>query len=135
VEQLRAENRQLLDEMQRQPKLGSFATSAAARMEELHGTEAAPLAVGVLIFDPSERQGLVVVYGMPPRSEGVYQLWLIREGTRVSGGVFRVDERGNGRLLVESPEPLERYEAVGVTAEPWARAQPAGSRLLSGALR
>ena len=135
IEHLRADNRQLVDEVQRRPTWSSLATSAAARMEELHGTEAAPHAVGVLLFDPSERQGLVVVYGMPPLSEGVYQLWLIRQGTGVSGGVFGVDGRGNGRLVVESPEPLERYESVGITAEPMAMAQPTGTRLVGGALR
>lgn len=135
VEQLRTENHHLLDQMQQQPTWGRLANSPTARMEELHGTEAAPHAVGVLLFDPSERQGLIVVYGMPPLSEGVYQLWLIRQGTRVSGGVFGVDGHGTGRLVVESPEPLERYESVGITAEPMALAQPTGPRLMGATLR
>ncbi|MBI2911196.1 MAG: anti-sigma factor [Chloroflexi bacterium] len=135
VEQLRAANRQMQEEMEHQRQLVSFATSAAARMEELRGTEAAPRSAGMFLFDPAERQGLLLAYRMPPLPDGVYQLWLVRAGTRVSGGVFGVDGRGNGRLLVESPEPLERYESVGVTAEPMALAQPTGSRILGGTLR
>ena len=47
-----------------------------------------------------------------------YQLWLIRDGQRTSGGLFTVDSRGSGMLLIIAPEPMDEFDSMGITPEP-----------------
>ena len=47
-----------------------------------------------------------------------YQLWLIRDGQRTSGGLFTVNSWGNGSLVMQLNEPLDNYDAIGITPEP-----------------
>lgn len=47
-----------------------------------------------------------------------YQLWLIRDGQRTSGGLFTVNPWGNGTLVMQLDEPLDNYDAIGITPEP-----------------
>jgi len=71
-----------------------------------------------MAFDPNGQLGMVVVSNLPqlPASQ-TYQFWLIDEQP-VSGGLFRVDERGVGSLVVEADEPLGQYSSIGVSREP-----------------
>ena len=63
--------------------------------------------------------GDLVVEGLLPSSPGrQYQLWLIRDGARASGGAFSVSPRGYGTLEVSAPLPVGSYQAFGVTVEP-----------------
>ena len=48
----------------------------------------------------------------------VYQLWLIRDGQRTSGGLFTVDAQGQGTLVFTPPESLDNFEGMGITPEP-----------------
>ena len=77
-------------------------------------------ASGRLYLDAEDEHGALVVAGLAPLPpEQVYQLWFIRgDQSRVSGGVFRVDERGEAAVLVTVPGALDQYVAVAVTAEP-----------------
>ncbi|GAB4560099.1 MAG: anti-sigma factor [Anaerolineae bacterium] len=92
---------------------------AEAPTVTLEGDEPAPNARGVLYLEPDATVAILHVYGLPPLpSDKVYQLWLIRDGQRDSGGLLRVDENGEGVLLVRAPRPLREYQAVGITIEP-----------------
>lgn len=51
-------------------------------------------------------------------SDMTYQLWLIRDGKRTSGGLFTVDSWGSGTLVMQLDEPLDNYDALGITPEP-----------------
>ena len=102
----------------------------------LTGDVPAPQAWGELHFQPQAQVAVLQVYRLPPLPPGkVYQLWLIRNGQRDSGGLFRVDERGTGTLLVTSPKPLQEYDAVGVTVEPEGGSSgPTSPRVIGGNL-
>lgn len=102
----------------------------------LVGTEIAPRAQGALYLDPRGTTALLIVRDLPPPPPGkVYQLWLIHDGQRASGGLFTVDERGVAVLLVQAPQPLRTYQAVGVTAEPPGGSPgPTGPRVIGGPL-
>jgi anti-sigma-K factor RskA len=57
--------------------------------------------------------------GFPALEAGkVYQLWLIRNGERTSGGTFVVDEQGTGTFVFTPPESLDNFEGMGITPEP-----------------
>ena len=86
---------------------------------ELSGTEQFPDAKGVLIISAEGSEGTLVVEHLPELDESQqYQLWLIEDGQRTSGGVFSPRESGYGRLWVASPGSLLVYDAFGVTIEP-----------------
>lgn len=96
----------------------------------------APGASARLILTPDRSGGALIVDQMPPLPPGrVYQLWLIADGQRQSGGTFTVDASGSGLLIVRSARPLNTYDAAGVTVEPEGGSPgPTGPRLIGGPL-
>jgi anti-sigma-K factor RskA len=106
------------------------------RSVTLTGSEAAPLATGALVLSDDGEYGTLVVDGLPPLDpEQAYQLWLIRDGVRTSGGVFTVNEEGYGALWVSAPESLDSYPAFGITIEPAGGSEgPTGERVMGGSL-
>ena len=91
---------------------------APLRTIALAGTAAAPDATGVLVISADGEYGSLVVDGLPDLDAvRQYQLWLIRNGQRVSGGVFSVHE-GYAVMEIVSPQPLDSYDAFGITIEP-----------------
>lgn len=106
------------------------------RIVNLVGTPDAPDALGYLMIFPNEPYGTLVVEDVPLLEEGYqYQLWLIRDGRRTSGGVFSVDENGYGTLQIQSDQPLHSYPSFGVTVEPAGGSEgPTGQKVLGGDL-
>lgn len=102
----------------------------------LTGGEFAPGATGLLVISSDGEHGTLVVDGLPVLDESrQYQLWLIRNGARISGGVFSVDSEGYGSLWITAPEPLITFQAVGITIEPAGGSPgPTGERVLGGEL-
>ncbi len=100
----------------------------------LQGTEVTPQATGLLVVSRDGRHGTLVVDGLPALDAvHQYQLWLIRDGERDSGGVFAVDTEGYGSLWIEAPQPLLEYSAFGITIEPaGGSAGPTGDKVLGG---
>ena len=103
----------------------------------LTGTEAAPVATGLLVVSPDGEHGTLVVDSLPPLGlKQQYQLWLIDEdGQRTDGGVFSVSDEGYGSLWIESPEPLSSYPVFGITIEPTGGSPgPTGDKVLGSTL-
>lgn len=85
----------------------------------LPGTEEQPNASAQLVIDPVTNTALLLVDSMPALPEGaVYQVLLIRGTEHETAETFRVDTEGEGVLLVQSTEPLQSFDAVGVSIEP-----------------
>ncbi len=103
-------------------------------LAELTGAGPAASADGVLIYQPENGNAILVVEGMPQLpADRQYQLWLIQDDQRTSGGVFTVKQNGYGVLQVQHPKPLRLYDSFGVTIEPAGGSpQPSGQRVLSG---
>jgi anti-sigma-K factor RskA len=79
----------------------------------------APYAQGVVYRPADSPVALLCVYGMPALApDKTYQLWLIKDGQRDSGGLFRVTQDGFGLLVIRPDRPLSDYSALGVTVEP-----------------
>ena len=91
---------------------------------------------GLLVISPNGEYGTLVTEGLSPLPQGeVYQLWLIQDGQRESGGTFVVTDTGYGSLYVSSNKPLINYQAFGVTVEPEGGSpQPTGEKVLGGNL-
>ncbi|MCA9872423.1 MAG: anti-sigma factor [Anaerolineales bacterium] len=99
----------------------------------LSPTEAAPGAQGIIeVVGSNGRQATLTVTGLPaldPANQ--YQLWLIQDGQRTSGGVFSVQTDGSQTITIHAPQPLPAYAAFGITIEPAGGSPgPTGERVL-----
>lgn len=74
--------------------------------------------------------------GLPPLTGGeAYQLWLIKDGKRTSGGVFVVDASGKGGVVTWLPGQVS-FDALGVSREPDAfGTQPRGPKMMGSSDR
>jgi anti-sigma-K factor RskA len=102
----------------------------------LDGTGSAPQTVGYVIVFKNNRYGSLTVENAPVlNEEQQYQVWLMKNGERTSGGVFSVNDSGYGVLQVYSKEPLEVYDSFGITIEPAGGSPaPTGEKILGGSL-
>ena len=102
----------------------------------LKGTSAAPQASGILVISNDGLAGSLNVEGLQSLDPAYqYQLWLIDQGKRTSGGVFSVNSQGYGSLMVNSSRPLIEYGSFGITIEPAGGSSgPTGDKVLGGNL-
>lgn len=98
----------------------------------LTATEAAPGAQGVIEVMANGRQATLTVTGLPELDPArQYQLWLIKDGQRISGGVFSVRADGSQTITIDAPQPVPDYAAYGITIEPAGGSPgPTGERVL-----
>jgi anti-sigma-K factor RskA len=106
------------------------------RIVSLAGQKNALGASGVIVMSGDGNFGTLVVDNLPvldPTKQ--YQLWLVKEGKRTSGGVFSVFDTGYGILVVKSQQPLSMYDTFGVTIEPAGGSNgPTGNKVLAGTI-
>ncbi len=121
---------------QRSDREEALVTPGGMQIVAMVGTEAAPDAVGTLVISEDGEYGTLAVDGLPSLDQDrQYQLWLIRDGQRTSGGVFSVNPEGYGALWISSPEPLSSYPTFGITIEPAGGSPgPTGDKVLGGNL-
>ncbi|HEX5837196.1 MAG TPA: anti-sigma factor [Anaerolineales bacterium] len=114
----------------------SFTAPGGMRAVPLSPEDAASRATGFVLISADGQDGALVVDGLPPLDEDQeYQLWLIRDGERVSGAIFSTDENSYGGTRIRAPLSLLEYSAVGITVEPAGGSpQPTGERVLGGPL-
>ncbi len=106
------------------------------RVVNLAGTDKAPNATGLLVMSHDGNMGTLVVDSLPLLDEShQYQLWLIKDGERTSGGVFSVTQDGYGALAISSTQPLKDFPAYGITIEPAGGSPgPTGEKVMGGKL-
>lgn len=128
--------RTLGQQQQHTAVLAEALQAAGAARVALAAAPAAPAARGTVLLLVERQTLALAVDGMPPLlPDQVYQLWLIDNDQRTSGGVFRVDDAGRGVLVVQAPRRLDVYDAVGVTIEPaGGSAAPTTPRVIGGPL-
>jgi len=102
----------------------------------LIGSDLAPQSSGLIVISRDGLYGTLVVDQLPILDENQqYQLWLIKDGQRTSGGVFSVSDHGYGSLEIWSPQPLGSYGSFGITIEPSGGSPgPTGDKVLGGDL-
>jgi anti-sigma-K factor RskA len=117
-------------------QLRSNPAATVLRVVNLDGTQFSPGANGMIVMSKNGEYGTLVVDHLPALSpEQQYQLWLIQDGKRTSGGVFSASPDGYASLVIASPRPLDDYSAFGVTIEPAGGSPgPTGEKVLGGNL-
>jgi anti-sigma-K factor RskA len=100
----------------------------------LVGTGTYAEASGILVVSPDGRDGTLVVTDLKQLdADHQYQLWLIKDDQRTSGGVFNVSKEGYGSLWVNSDKPLVSFPQFGITIEPRGGSPgPTGAKVLGG---
>ncbi len=100
----------------------------------LANTSDSPLASGELVMNSNGQYGTLLVdklATLDPTQQ--YQVWLVRGGERVSGGVFSVNPDGYASLEILAPAPLVSYDSIGISIEPFGGSPgPTGARVLTG---
>jgi anti-sigma-K factor RskA len=106
------------------------------RIVALANTDNAPEARGSLVISQNGEYGTLIVDNLDALdNDHQYQLWLINDGKRSSGGVFSVNSDGYASLPIYGPLPLNHYQAVGITIEPAGGSpKPTGAKVLGGEL-
>jgi len=104
------------------------------RVVNITGTTISAEAHGALVMDPNGKYGTLVVDNLAELDPAhQYQVWLIQDGKRVSGGVFSVNPTGYASLELQAPQPLLKYDAIGITIEPFGGSPgPTGAKVLGG---
>jgi anti-sigma-K factor RskA len=117
VQSLAASNVQLGQQVQ----ILAHPTAAVSdfQMVALAGTAIQSDASGLMVISQDGGDGTLTVDGLKLLPvEKQYQLWLVKDGKRTSGGVFSVDEKGYAAIVVHAPLPLKSYTTFGITIEP-----------------
>jgi anti-sigma-K factor RskA len=106
----------------------------AMRVFALASTDQSPGAIGTLIMDQAGEYGTLVVDNLAELDfDQQYQVWLIVDGQRTSAGLFSVNYDGYASLELLAPQPLIKYDAIGITVEPAGGSPgPTGERVLGG---
>jgi anti-sigma-K factor RskA len=123
-------------ERQATEQAAAFAGLTNAPAVALRADASGSWAQGVVYAPAGDQMALLCVYGMPALpADKTYQLWLIKDGQRENGGLFRVSQDGFGLLAIRPARPLSEYSAVGITVEPAGGSPaPTSPRVLGGSL-
>jgi anti-sigma-K factor RskA len=100
----------------------------------LDGTQNSPNSTGMIIYTLDGKYGLFVGNHLEQLPEDKqYQLWLVKDGKRTSGGVFSTYRSGYSVMQVHSNALLNSYDSFGVTIEPSGGSPaPTGPKILGG---
>ena len=108
--------------------------SAPLKIFKMRGTKIAPHADGTFVIGQNSLHGVLVASDLPAiSSTQQFQLWLIRNGEKDSGGTFTTTPLGYGVMKVSAPRPLPYYQSASVTIEPSGGSPtPTGPEMMSG---
>ncbi|MBI5931832.1 MAG: anti-sigma factor [Chloroflexi bacterium] len=108
---------QLSDELAKQNQFFAALAEGQVKRIDLQSTNGDMLAS--VIWAPTSTTALLVSNNLPLlETDRTYQLWFIQGNQPISGGVFRVNEAGQGTFIFETPAPLDQYDALGISDEP-----------------
>ncbi|MDP9457286.1 MAG: anti-sigma factor [Actinomycetota bacterium] len=114
-------------------------TEAVASVASLAPTGLAPNASGEARVEDAGVNARVnlEVSGLPELRPGeYYELWFVKDGERISGGGFTVDDEGSATVTMNAPAPAEGYPSMGITREESpGDPRPSPTKVLGGELR
>ncbi|MGE7921291.1 anti-sigma factor [Viridibacillus sp. NPDC093762] len=86
--------------------------------------------IAYIVQQGSEKNLVVQVHKLPGvEGSQVYQVWLLKNGTRENSGIFKPDENGSGILTYQLAEG-QTFDQIGITVEPDANSsQPRGEKI------
>ena len=111
-------------------------TPSGTSVNMLWGTGWEANARGMLMVSRSGSHALLLALNLRPLPpDRVYQVWLVKNGRRYSGGYFTVDASGYGQTLIFQYASIAEFEGIGITIEPIGGSSgPTGISVLKGDL-
>lgn len=118
-QQLRTHQERLAAELAQQNKALIFLAAEEPQEVVLPAAQANSLAQADVLWNSS--LGIAVVYVrafpvLPP--DKAYQIWLNKDGQRISPGLFTVENGGMGIFVFPIEQSLDHYDTIGITPEP-----------------
>jgi len=94
-------------------------TTTPFRVVALSSSPFSPGAMGTLIMKPDAQYFTLVVADLTALTpDQQYQVWLIKGPQHTSAGVFSINPSGYASLQFLAPQPLQQYDAIGISVEP-----------------
>lgn len=129
-------------QVQRSGAWNSVFVSPSAKLASLKVVELTGAAgpnrkpTGYICLLPDSQIAMLWLSNLEPLDwDHTYQLWLIQGGQRISGGLFRPNDKGRAAVMVNAPQPWAAYQEIGVTVEPeGGSAGPTTPRVIGGKL-
>lgn len=89
-----------------------------------------------VLCHPDEQVVLLRAQNFPQLSPDMaYQIWLFQDEQRISGGLFNVDQDGNGTFVFNAPDSMRHFRYIGITTEKASgSSEPTSSPIARGAL-
>ena len=107
--------------------------SSNTQVMDLQAMGGATESQGVLLVSGDGRRAILMVAGMEPLpSSAAYQVWLMRDGQRLSVGQVRVDPNGWGTAYLRPSESVFQYNWVRLAPEEAGGAPLPGDMVLGG---
>lgn len=134
--QMEDENQRLSQLLFDQLDLAYVAAMPGVSTIMLEGAEAAPKSKGMLMISPHATWAILEALNLQPLpKDKAYQLWLIANETRESGGIFTVNESGYGQLMVQDIGHITDFHSMGVSIEPAQGSPgPTGAKVMGGVI-
>lgn len=131
-----ANDAHIMDMVKEQRDLTYMEANPDRLVSMLRPADAAATGRGMMVTSSDGRDCLLAVLDMPALNGGdVYQVWLIKDGVKTSGGVFTVDSTGYGQMVIRPTDPMWEFDFIGITVEPaGGSSDPTGRQVLLGDL-
>jgi anti-sigma-K factor RskA len=127
-----------LNLMQWQVRSRSDQTGVAGELQfiKMKGTIRAPEGDGTFVISQDCLQGVLVASDLPALDEDhQYQLWLVKDGQKISGGLFSVEPNGYATVRIDAKELLTNFRAFEITVEPTGGSLEPGGYLVMASRR
>jgi anti-sigma-K factor RskA len=118
-------------------EMGRILNSPDHQIASLEAAQEGSEARGTVYLEPQSSNALLIVRGFGTLTpDKAYQIWLVHDGQRDSGGLFNVRPNGRATVLIRAPRPFTSYERIGITTEPATGSPgPTGEGVCAGELR
>jgi len=130
---------ELKNELSKKEEMLSILEAREVDMVLMSGLEVNPNGYGKIIWDPQKQQALLQVSNLPAvPSDKDYQLWLIKNNTPISAGVFSVNNQSDKFFKIEQMAQVNEQSAsaFAITMEPkGGMPQPTGDMYLMGNMK
>lgn len=131
--QLVAEDSPIPQDLRQLRAISYWMASPNTQVLDLQATGGATESQGVLLVSGDGRRAILMVAGMEPLpSTAAYQVWLMRDGQRLSVGQVRVDPNGWGTAYLRPAESVFRYDWVRLSQDGAGGAPLLGDMVLGG---
>ncbi len=113
----------------------AFLENPSAVVINLAGLQPDPNASGKMIWDKKSNRAIFYCINLPQiPPKKTYQIWVIADNTPVGVGIFKVDEKGDSSMKLESLPEADKVQKFAVTLEPeGGMPKPTGQMYLIGA--